>query len=365
MIWAMSSQRSIVDQLGLNEAELMRTLLESTVDGVYAVDDGGRVVFANPAAVSILGYGSDQELVGRDSHATIHYRHPDGSTFAESECPLLRPRVTGEAVRVEQDWFIRRDGSFVPVSYSSAAVRAAERSGAVVVFRDITDRHLAEAERRRALEIHASRARIVQATLEERRRLGRDLHDGAQQRLINVIFALQSAAVSATDERARQAIAEALEETQQAVGELRDLAAGLDPSVLAHRGLRAAIRSLTARTPVPVSLDVPGDRFSPLIESTAYFVAAEALANVAKHAFASEANVTVKFDSRFLSITVSDDGRGGAAADQAGGSGLAGLADRVAAIGGTLVVESPPGKGTRVRATLPLIGSDASSPAAA
>ena len=125
----------------------------------------------------------------------------------------------------------------------------------------------------------------MQAALDERRRLGRDLHDGAQQRLINVIFALQAAGRGPPAARRHgTAIADALEETQLAIRDLRDLGAGLDPSVLAHRGLAAAITSLTARTPVPVALELPTERFHALVESTAYFVVAEALANVAKHA---------------------------------------------------------------------------------
>jgi signal transduction histidine kinase len=145
-----------------------------------------------------------------------------------------------------------------------------------------------------------------------------------------------------------------LEETQLALRDLRDIGAGLDPSVLAHRGLAAAITSLTARTPVPVALDLPAERFAPLIESTAYFVVSEALANVAKHAEASEAAVTIDGAPDRLVVTVTDDGRGGAAADLAGGSGLAGLTDRVAAVGGTLTIESPSGAGTRLTAELPL-----------
>jgi signal transduction histidine kinase len=144
-------------------------------------------------------------------------------------------------------WFVRRDGSFVPVAYSSVPVAIGRQRGAVVVFRDISERNRAEAERLRADAIHASRARIVQAALDERRRLGRDLHDGAQQRLINVIFALQAAGRGAGDETARRAIAEALEETQLAIRDLRDLGAGLDPSVLAQRGLAAAIQRRQAR----------------------------------------------------------------------------------------------------------------------
>jgi PAS domain S-box-containing protein len=344
----------IAKRLDSTEEELLSALMASMADAVYAVDDAGVVLFANAAAVSILGYASESELIGRPSHATIHHSYPDGRPFPEADCPLLAPRQTGEPVRVDQDWFVRRDGSFVPVTYSSAPVAIGQGRGAVVVFRDISERNRAEAERLRADAIHASRARIVQATLDERRRLGRDLHDGAQQRLINVIFALQAAGRDAGDAPAQRSIAEALEETQLAIRDLRDIGAGLDPSVLAHRGLAAAITSLTARTPVPVTLELPAERFAPLTESTAYFVVSEALANVAKHAEASEAAVTIAATPDRLLVTVTDDGRGGAAADLAGGSGLAGLTDRVAALGGTLTVRSPAGAGTTVIAELPL-----------
>jgi PAS domain S-box-containing protein len=344
----------IAQRLGSDEAELLSALMASMADAVYAIDDAGVVLFANAAAVAILGYSAESELIGRPSHATIHHSHPDGRPFPEADCPLLRPRQTGEPVRVDQDWFVRRDGSFVPVAYSSAPVTVGSRRGAVVVFSDISERARAESERLRAEAIHASRARIVQAALQERRRLGRDLHDGAQQRLINVIFALQVAGRGAGDAAAQRAIAEAMEETQLAIRDLRDLGAGLDPSVLAHRGLAAAIASLTARTPVPVTVDVPARRFDPLVESTAYFVVAEALANVAKHAQATEAAVTISAGTDCVRVTVTDDGRGGAAPNLTGGSGLAGLTDRVAAVGGTLAVASPTGAGTRLTAELPL-----------
>jgi PAS domain S-box-containing protein len=353
----------IAQRLGSDEAELLAALMASMADAVYAVDDTGVVLFANAAALNILGYASEGELVGRPSHATIHHSHPDGRPFPEDDCPLLRPRQTGEPVRIDQDWFVRRDGTFVPVAYSSAPVTVGSRRGAVVVFSDISARARAESERLRAEAIHASRARIVQAALQERRRLGRDLHDGAQQRLINVIFALQAAGRGAGDAAARRAIAEALEETQLAIRDLRDLGAGLDPSVLAHRGLAAAISSLTARTPVPVTLEVPAHRFAALVESTAYFVVAEALANVAKHAEASEATVRIEAAADHLRVSVTDDGRGGAAPDLAGGSGLAGLTDRVAAVGGTLAIASPAGAGTTLTAELPL-AAELTEPAA-
>jgi len=219
--------------------------------------------------------------------------------------------------------------------------------------------------RARFEDVRASRARLLEDEDAARRQLERDLHDGAQQRLINVIFALQAAGRDPGGGGSRKAIADALNETQLAIRDLRDLGAGLDPSVLAHRGLAAAIASLTARTPVPVTLDLPSERFAPLVESTAYFVVAEALANVGKHADASEASVAIVAQSGRLVITISDDGRGGAVADPAGGSGLAGLEDRVAAVGGTLTIVSPTGAGTCLTAELPLDNEAVSVPAGA
>jgi PAS domain S-box-containing protein len=342
-------------RLGSGAGAVLAAFVESIADAIYAVDEDGRVQFVNRAGVALLGYDDETQLLGRPSHATIHHHHVDGTPFPEAECPLLRPRVTGEVVRVEEDWFIRRDGSFVPVAYSSAPVATERGRGAIVVFQDITERRAAQDALVRERAVHASRARIVEATLEERRRLGRDLHDGAQQRLVNVALGVQLAARHVTaDPETRELLDGALAETQAAIADLRELAAGLHPSVLTHRGLRGALESLTARAPLPVALDVTGARFGAVVEGTAYFVAAEALANVAKHAGASEARVRVVVEGDDLVVEVADDGRGGA---DPRGSGLSGLADRVAALDGSFAVEALPGGGTRVRATLPLLSS--------
>jgi PAS domain S-box-containing protein len=343
--------------LGSATPDLLDAFLESVGDAVYVVDADGRVVFANGVALDLLGF-TEEELLGRPSHATVHHKRPDGAPYPESECPLLRPRTTGEIVRVDDDWFVRRDGDFVPVAYSSAPVATAAGRGAVVVFRDMRERLKVEElrarealEHGRAEEVRASRARIVAATDAERRRLGRDLHDGAQQRLTNVVVTLQLAATAAEDERARL-VDEALGETQRAIRELRDFAAGLHPAILTSRGLAAAVRSLTARAPMPVGVEMPDGRLPEVIEATAYFVIAEALANVTKHAHATEATVRVDVAADRVVIEVADDGRGGAR--PGGGSGLTSLTDRVAALDGVLTVTSPPGEGTRVRAELPL-----------
>lgn len=335
-------------------------LLASIGDAVYAVDHEGRVRFANPAALAILGYDPG-ELLGRPSHATIHHRRPDGSPFPEDECPLLRPRTDGAAVRVEEDWFVRRDGTMVPVSYSSAPLDTADGRGAVVVFRDETERREAErARRREAVEraradaVDASRARILAAADEERRRLGRDLHDGAQQRLMTVALAVQQGLgdLDRDPARARATLEDAVAEARATIAELRDLVAGIHPSILTNRGLAAAVASLTARSPLPVAVDVPDRRWPVRVEATAYFVVAEALANVAKHAAAEQAEVEVAEEDGSLLVVVRDDGRGGA--DPLAGGGLQGLRDRVDAVGGTFAVEDLDPSGTRVSARIPL-----------
>jgi len=211
--------------------------------------------------------------------------------------------------------------------------------------------------RARVEALRISRARIVEAGDAERRRLGRDLHDGAQQRLVSLLIELQLA-----DERwesepaaARGLVAQALENARAAVGELRDLAAGIHPAVLSQRGLDAAIESLAARSPVPVELEVDlPERLPFVVETAAYFVVAEAITNVAKYAQATHARVVVRRDGDDAVIAVIDDGAGGA--DPGGGSGLRGLADRVGALDGTLTVTSPQGEGTEVRARFPLHG---------
>ena len=205
-------------------------------------------------------------------------------------------------------------------------------------------------------ELSASRARIVVATDDERRRVVRDLHDGAQQRLVHTVVTLQMAsrAVEQESGEASPLVAEALEHAEKANDELRELAHGILPSVLSRGGLRAGVGALASRMPVPVETGVSVGRLPRAVEATAYFIVAEALTNVAKHAHASRAAVTARTDNRTLHIQVSDDGIGGA---QAAGSGLVGLADRVAALEGTLRLESPANGGTLVAADIPILQS--------
>ena len=199
--------------------------------------------------------------------------------------------------------------------------------------------------------IAASRARIVAAADEARRRLERDLHDGAQQSLVSASLTLGQAQAQARGTPAEQLVTDALEQLQRALAELRDLARGIHPAVLGERGLAVALEGLAARAPVPVELRTTRIRVAAAAEAAIYFTVAEALTNVAKHAQASLARVRVDVESGQLIAEVIDDGVGGAAARST--SGLRGLTDRLGALGGTLTVDSPVGDGTVIRASVP------------
>ena len=210
--------------------------------------------------------------------------------------------------------------------------------------------------RAQLLKVQESRVRIVQATDEERRRIERDLHDGAQQRLVALALQLRSAQRELggrADPEIDLLLADAVDELQVAVEELRELARGVHPAILTEDGLAAALESLTSRAPIPVALDVSEGRLPAQVEATAYFVACEALANVVKHAHASKAAISAHRRNGVLVVEVEDDGVGGAHAEN--GSGLRGLADRVEALGGRLVVESPTGGGTHVVGEIPCV----------
>jgi signal transduction histidine kinase len=223
----------------------------------------------------------------------------------------------------------------------------------VAALRIFAARAAAELERRnQAAALSASRARVIEAADAERRRVGRDLHDGAQQRLLAVSNLLRVAAAKGGENAAL--LERAQEELAAAHAELRELARGLHPVALAERGLPAAIESLCASSSVPVELGICDESLSDEVAATAYFVAAESLANAARYGRASgiRIRVAVAPGGEELEIEVADDGAGGA--DPAKGTGLRGLADRVEVLGGRLDVHSPPGEGTRVRASIPL-----------
>jgi signal transduction histidine kinase len=220
------------------------------------------------------------------------------------------------------------------------------------IVRDFTDQRAAEAELRR------SRARIVEATDAERRRLERDLHDGAQQRLVSVSLALRLlrsrlAAPGGSNDEAIAASDEAASELKTAIKELRELARGIHPAILTEAGLGAAITALADRSTIPVVVSaLPNRRLLAAVEAAAYFVVSESLANVAKYAAASHASVGADCSGSTLRVEIGDNGVGGA--DGSRGTGIRGLEDRVAAVGGRLTIDSPVGQGTLVVAELPI-----------
>jgi signal transduction histidine kinase len=207
--------------------------------------------------------------------------------------------------------------------------------------------------RARLSELRASRTRLVEAGATERRRIERDLHDGAQQRLISIAMSLglAEARLPADPHSAAPIVREARESIALALAELRELSQGIYPSILSERGLAAALDELTRGAALPVALDVSlSGRLAPPVEAAAYFVVSEALANATKHSHANDARITAQVINETLVVEIADDGIGGAGG---AGSGLRGLADRVEALGGSFTVTSPPGRGTTIRSEIP------------
>jgi signal transduction histidine kinase len=228
-------------------------------------------------------------------------------------------------------------------------------SVAAAVRMSFDNAHLAAEVHAQLEEVRASRARIVAAGDAERKRVERDLHDGAQQRLVSMTLALRLARTQLgehIDPAALASLDQASTAARAALSELRELAHGLHPQILTQAGLSAAVESLADRAPVRVDVDVSTDtRFAPAVEEAAYFVVSEALANIAKYANAQTVLVRVACTAGTLTVDVIDDGIGGA--DPARGSGLRGLSDRIAAVDGSLVIDSRAGSGTRRRARIP------------
>ena len=321
-----------------------------------------RIRLWNPAAERIFGW-SREEMLGRGG---LPMAPP--AKRAESETLFARVRA-GESVNDYETVRQRKDGTLVAVSIAAAPVRdgSGRVIGNMVAYTDITERKAQAAEvhrlnaelHARLEELAASRARIVAAGDVERRRLERNLHDGAQQRLVTLALSLRLALAKLDSDpaAARAVLADAGEELALALAELRELARGLHPAVLSDHGLRAAVEMLAGRAPVPVEIaDIPDERLPEPVEAAAYYLIAEALTNVAKYARASAVRVRVAASDAGVSVEVSDDGVGGA--DPAAGSGLRGLADRVEALGGSLDVVSPAGAGTSLRAEIPAARPD-------
>ena len=274
---------------------------------------------------------------------------------AEEDVPRARQDfarlVAGDPPGVVEYEHDASDGTRLVVDWTATIVEdAAGRTRYLLCGLDVTARKAVEEEIRR------SRARIISASDAERKRLERNLHDGAQQNLVSVSHAVHLAArtLRTEPEKAEEHLERALVELNTAHEELRELARGLHPQILTVRGLAAAVRGLAGRAPIPVTVVTVDDaeRWPPLVESAAYFVVSEALTNVLKYARASAATIRVMPRDDVLVVEVTDNGRGGAQPTHS--SGLGGLRDRVEALDGTFVLDSPVGAGTRIHAELPL-----------
>jgi PAS domain S-box-containing protein len=334
------ARRRAEEQVRASESRL-RAMLASALDAVVTMDAEGRVTSWNPAAEATFGYSAGEAL----GHEMAELIVPPGLRAAHRR-GLARFLATGVPKMLDRRLELtgmRRDGTEFPVEVAITRIPVSGPPAFTGYLRDITAR--TEADR----ELRASRARLVAVADAERRRIQRNLHDGAQQRLTSALLNLGRVRASSDEDAAL--LERGIEELATGMEEIRELAAGLHPSILTGRGLVAALEALALREPVPVDLRVSADRRWPdPVEAAAYYVVAEALANVHKHACAHHVTVTVAADGRRLVVTVADDGAGGA---NPRGAGLRGLTDRVQALEGRLTIESPRGGGTRVCAEIP------------
>jgi len=334
------ARRRVEQEVRASESRL-RAMLDAALDAVVTMDHRGRVIGWNPAAEATFGYGAS-EAIGRDMAELI----VPPSLRAAHRQGLARFLGTQQGVMLDRRLELtgmRRNGSEFPVELTVTRIALPGPPTFTGYLRDITERVSA------LDELRASRARLVEVADAERRRIQRNLHDGAQQRLTSVLLYLGRLRSSAAESQPLLDIA--IDELAAGLEEIRELAGGLHPSTLAERGLACALEALLMRTPLPIELDVVADRRVPeAVEAAAYYVIAEAIANAHKHARATHVAVGVTAGDRCLCVTITDDGVGGA--DLSGG-GLRGLADRVDALGGRLSVDSPVTCGTRMRAEIP------------
>ncbi len=320
-----------------SEADAISELLAQLGEG------GGRGALRN-ALADALG----------DPTLELAYWVPDQDAYVDAAGQPVRvdPAPAGKVSTI-----IEHDGERIAAIVHSpglAEERELVQTAGAAAGLTLRNERLAAELRAKVAELQASRSRIVQAGYEQRRRLERDLHDGAQQRLmaLGIDLRMVRERIEHDPQGAAELLDESLHELNEATAELRELARGIHPAVLTNRGLHAALKGLASRSPVPVELlQTPADRLPPSVESAVYFVVAEALTNAARYSRAQTVRVGVVRDNGHVDVEVRDDGVGGADADQ--GSGLRGLQDRVAALDGRLELTSPQGLGTILRATIP------------
>jgi signal transduction histidine kinase len=326
---------------------------DATVVGSWATPDNPWLV--EQQRVGPFRVGNRSSLAG-DSVTSLVHRTKRAIRFDEYEDAAgpIAAGVRTLGVRSAVGTPIVVDGRVWGAIVAATSRReplAANAESRVAQFTDLVATAIANVQARSDLD--ASRARLVAAADEERRRVVRDLQDGAQQQLAQTIATVELAcrALDTDRQRAAELVDEALQHAQTATDELRELAQGILPPILSHGGLRASVGVLVSRMSIPVVLDISVERLPTAIEATAHFVVAEALANVARHSHAQCATITARLESDTLCVEVGDDGVGGARVD---GSGLLRLSDRLTVLNGSLRVESPPDHGTLIAASIPV-----------
>ena len=349
---------------------------EASPERVFSAvsEESARVLSLNAAAVFRFEGDDTATVVGRHDGDGVGVFSVGERILADEGTAIGRARDSGRPARIDAYGGLDSDvaRTMNEIGYRSSVAApifvAGVPWGAVGVaakdplppdsesrlsgFCEIVSLAVASAQAREDLQ--TSRARIVKAGDEQRRKLERNLHDGAQQRLVSLALQLRLAKAKAASkpEEVPDLLVGASQELDKALEELRELARGLHPAALTEQGLGPAVEALGGRLPIAVSVQAPPERLPDHIEATAYYICSEALTNVAKHAQATRADVVFTRDGETLRFEITDDGRGGA--DPTAGSGILGLRDRAEAVGGTLFVVSPPGKGTVVSGTLPL-----------
>jgi GAF domain-containing protein len=344
---------AVVDEVG----ELLP--VQSAILCRYGSDGFLTVVATRGQGVEPLPVGSRQRLGGKNLGTIVFEtgRPARLDRYAETSSGPIGVAVEEAGIRSSVGAPITVEGHLWGLIAAASFLEEPLPPGTesrLMQFTELVGTAIANAESRAALA--ASRARIVAAADESRRGIERDLHDGAQQRLVHAVIVLKLAqrALEHGDANGGELVAEALRHAEEANSELRELAHGILPAALTRGGLQAGVEALVSRVALPVSTDIAVERLPASVEATAYFVVSEALTNVVKHARADGAGVTARVADGKLRIEVRDDGVGGARGDHT--TGLGGLEDRVSALGGRLVLDSPPGGGTRVCALLPVSG---------
>jgi PAS domain S-box-containing protein len=335
--------------LGADSTELVR----------YEADGTGTVIAANAEAGGMLEVGTTLTLEGENSVSAVVLRTRQAArrdSYEQAEGPLAvvarafpQLSTVGAPIVVEG-----RLWGVMIAAWLSEDRAPATTENRMAQFTELVGTAIANADTR--TQLASSRARIVDAANEERRRVVRDLHDGAQQRLVHTVVTLKLArrALKRGGNEVEGLVSGALEHAERATSELRELAHGIHPAVLTRGGLYAAVDSLVSRLSLPVAMNVSQERVPPAIEANAYFVVSEALTNVVKHSAARRAEVRTRVEDGVLRIEIKDDGAGGA--EPGRGSGLVGLRDRVETLGGRIEIVSPRGGGTSLRIEIPVDG---------